>query len=385
MNLKNKSMIRDQRQLEAKKGFQALGPVGRRRGTLEGATGFGKTRVALDIVTEDYAGKNVWIPVPTVKLRDRDWPNEIKEVWQSDVPEWVTLLCHASMHKVKGERIDLLVMDEGHHLTERMHEIMHNNEVIDILFLTATYPSEDEIKYPLINEIAPSFFKYKIDQAVEDESAADFEVYVMKFPLDNIRKDYKAGGKKRSWMTTEQGLYEGFAKRIRKAYAQQKPGYAEIIVRERANFIRQCKSKVLFGQKSLKILEKDKRRVLVFCGGIDMSIEVCGEWVYNSKSSNDYFDKFCNLEIWYLGVVRAVDEGVNIPLLDDALIVSPESSARRMVQRIGRTIRFREGHKARIFIACAQNTIEEDWLDEALGEIPKDKIKYLTVKNPHDW
>lgn len=62
--------------------------------------------------------------------------------------------------------------------------------------------------------------------------------------------------------------------------------------------------------------------------------------------------------------------------IDKAIIVQLNSQEKDLVQRIGRLIRYRPGHKAHILILAAKNTQDEVWLASALENIDKSIIDF---------
>src|ERR1700744_3424281 len=86
------------------------------RGTFEGATGVGKSRVGVLAVKNQFErnpNSIVYVLVPTEVLRDDDWIEEFKKWDCEDLIPKVNFLCHASMDTVEVEgEIDLAVFDE---------------------------------------------------------------------------------------------------------------------------------------------------------------------------------------------------------------------------------------------------------------------------------
>lgn len=104
-----------------------------------------------------------------------------------------------------------------------------------------------------------------------------------------------------------------------------------------------------------------------------------GENVYHSKAKGNAYEKFLSGEIMHLGAVKALDEGVNIPELDVNMIVSSTSEPRRMIQRIGRVLRVREGHVGTVLIMVAHGTSDAKWVESALGELDRSKISEIPL------
>ena len=62
----------------------------------------------------------------------------------------------------------------------------------------------------------------------------------------------------------------------------------------------------------------------------------------------------------FVEIQAVLDEGIDVPDADVAIIVSGTGSERQMIQRIGRVVRASEGKKeARVYEIISRNTIEE--------------------------
>ena len=77
-----------------------------------------------------------------------------------------------------------------------------------------------------------------------------------------------------------------------------------------------------------------------------------------------------------LGVVSAVNEGINIPDVDQEIIVQMMSDPLILVQRVGRAVRWREGHTAQIWIVVSWGTQDEEWFKEAIAKFDHSRITY---------
>jgi superfamily II DNA or RNA helicase len=364
------------------------------RGTVAGATGMGKSRIAVMAMTRVRMEKypiqpRILIMVPTEELRDKNWPEEIRR-WCKDDEEFeqamegVRLVCYASAPTVQEGAWDLVVLDEIHHMTERVEQLFYNNLMHRVLGLSATPPDakRDPIKYSLINQYAPVIFQYTLEQGVEDGVVADFEIVVVMEGLDNIKKNIKGGTAKAPFMTTEAKQYEFLDRVVKRSMAMpdgpRKSDAIKFSQLRRTRFIYDLPSKTALAKALLEKLPPDDR-IITFCGGIEQSRELFGEEVYNSKDKKlnklEEFKK--NLDMKRLGVVNAVDEGHNIPDLDMAVLVQINSNSRTLVQRLGRVVRYREGHKALVFLLCAQGTQDEHWVKKALAEFNPARIKHI--------
>jgi superfamily II DNA or RNA helicase len=358
-----------------------------RRGTFEGATGIGKTRIGIRAVKDqfsEYENAEVWIIVPTATLRDTDWPAEFRKWGAEDLLGKVHIICYASISRMKPKQdIDLLILDEVHHLTPKATtHLFHlpDTQVYNILGLTATMPrtnrwEEEKAKRDLIDQYAPSFYKVSLEDGIELELIADFEVHVLKYELDNKVQNKEYGGKK----YTERTLYQHLTKMVQRGVFSKKPGLKAMAMQKRTQLLRTLGTKVNLARIAMgKVLQPGKR-TLIFCGSIEQCNELCGERVYHSQTDDKALIAFQAEELDWMGVVNALNEGKNVNNLDQSLIVQLDSSERNLVQRIGRNVRFRPGHKAKIYVLVVAATVDEQWYKSAFAEFDKKRIREYMV------
>ena len=88
------------------------------------STGVGKSRIALEkMKTLKCPTKRILIVVPVNNLKDT-WKAEIIK-WNADVPT-VTyeMTTYKSLHKFAGNHYNMVIFDEGHHISNRVLDII---------------------------------------------------------------------------------------------------------------------------------------------------------------------------------------------------------------------------------------------------------------------
>lgn len=378
-----------------------------RKSTVVAATGVGKSRVAIRRcveIWEDTSALELPMkptdPVPillvtrTEKLRDVNWPDEFKKWHAQEAMTLVKRICYASLKNEKGNKYQLVILDEVHRLTEKNAEGFQEENLLTVFFaenmtdevmgLTATEPDpkRDPVKAQIFNQIAPVCFRYTLDQGIADGIVPASQIKIIMIPLERVVKNVHAGTKLKPFLTTEQSAYEFLNKQVMKAQmsARKDPRratWAQSMYGKRRRFIADLESK---NRVARKIMEKilPGNRVLIFCGSINQSEQLCGENVYNSSPEAKKADKlaaFKHKEINYLGVVDAVNEGENIDDLDHLLVVQLNSNERDLTQRIGR-LRYKDGHIPVVYILVSQGTKDEDWARQATVNIDRSRISY---------
>lgn len=351
------------------------------RGLLAMATGVGKSKIAVDEAKRQYSiRKNAFkalLVVPTEKLRDNNWKDEFEKWKGKTVWNKVERICYASLAKIKGNHYDFIILDEAHYITLNNSVFFDNNRYDTIMALTATPPS-DPVKQALLDRIAPTIFRYTLAQAVKDGLAAPFKIVVIQHALDIKTKNIKSGSKAKPFMQTEVEKYAYLTKRVGQLMAGDGPVKAKTLAAlTRMHFIYNLPSKLRIAKRL--IAHHMKGRYLVFCSNIAQAETLCAPDTFHSKRDSVAFDKFLAEKIDSLGVVKAVNEGLNIPNLDMALIVQLNSKELDVIQRIGRVVRFRPGHTATIYIIIALGTKDVDWLKQALSGFDENIITYKTI------
>lgn len=404
-------------------------------GTGKSRCGVLASRYTLDTSKDlfsDLKELKILLSVPTEKLRDINWEDEFREWGEEEI--WhnnVTRTCYASLNKYKDEEWDLVILDECHRITPNNAEFFKNNKVKKILSLTATRP-EDREKKQILRELSPEVFLYTLEEAEGDGLVAPFDIFIIKTYLDSVNKTIKAGNAKKSWMQTEQQRYDyltstidklrvekleklkefnldkGNVKDFRSLYFNEtypkallEQNYSNFSTYERyvkledsyeiriltqimyrKNLIENLPSKTALAKVIMNRVCTDEMRSIVFGGSIKQINELCGEFVHHSgiklkKGDISQYDMFREEKINLLGVIKALNEGHNLPNVDLAIIVQINSKELDFIQRLGRIIRSRAGHRARMFVIVVQDTVDENWAKSALKSFNPSKITYL--------
>lgn len=370
-----------------------------RKGSLAIGTGVGKTKIVIDEILDLYKihGDNLRVLVvfPTILLRDKGFPAECAEwgLTKEVYDKCVTSICYASLSTLKvGTHFHFVALDEVHHLTLANSVGLSNCTIDAIMGLSATPPDERDLeKSELVARFCPVVFEYSIDQGIEDGVSADFDLYIVECPLEAVKKTIPAGTKKNPFLVTEAKQYEFINKAITTILAIDPLSIdnwdeaMKFAVLRRTRFLYDLESKTVLARKILKMISQPDKRTLVFAGSITQA-EKLSKYTHHSKKKkvkgqpSDY-ERFVNLEINELAAVDALDEGHNIPLLDQALIVKTNSKERTLKQRIGRVIRFREGHKGIVFLLMTPATVDEVWVKRAVSSIDPKRIFWISHRN----
>lgn len=379
------NLIRGKVQLEASRAVIANGG----RGIVAMATGAGKSRVGI-MLAEHYMNNTslktgkIGLLVPTQKLRDENWKEEFDFWDKSELWEKVDRHCYASASKVHDSIYPIAILDEGHNITELSSSFFDNNEVENVVILTATPPESEEKKILLAERNLKVVYHLSLENAIKLGFVAPYDITVIKVPLNEVDKDVTAGSKTRPFMTTEKANYSYLDKEIKflsENYMQlgmadrNKKRFLELA---RMNFIYKLKSKTRAAKYLIENVIPKEDRFITFCGSKEQANSL-GEHRFHSSSGSKSYNLFKEEKINELHCVKAINEGHNLPNVDCGIIVQINSKQKDILQRIGRLIRFRPGHEAKVFILVSEGTQDEVWLKSALEGTNQERVSYYTL------
>lgn len=329
---------------------------------------FGKIYTTINALEQLPPHSTILIAYPDVK---------IKESWEKDFESRgynnpnITYTTHLSLHKYKDKVFDIIIIDEIHLLSEAQieacKELLEGNDCV--LGLTGTLSKWTE---QTLNEELGLYVlaEYPIEQAIEEGVIVDYEITVVRVPLDNVvKQNYK--GK----MRTEKQQFESYGWVINKM--NQTGGNTMFLRLARMRVIQNSLAKL---KKTKELLNKHaNERVLVFCGVTSIADNL-GIPSYHSKSSEkQLFEDFASGKGNHLAVVKIGNTGVTYKPLNKVIINYFDSNAENLAQKINRCMAMEYNtpdKKAHIYIVCTYEEVEQKWLNKALEFFDKSKIKY---------
>ena len=137
----------------------------------------------------------------------------------------------------------------------------------------------------------------------------------------------------------------------------------------------QFSSKERYARRLLNMIHE---KCLVFCNTTEQADRVC-TLSYHSKNpdSEANLEMFKTGKVLQLSCVQQLNEGVNIPELGAGIILHAYSNERKSSQRLGRLLRLSPDKKATVHILMYQDTIDAEWVGEALRDLDSEKIIYM--------
>jgi superfamily II DNA or RNA helicase len=339
-------------------------------------TGSGKTRVGLAAMATQRV--RALCLVPTRVLLDQ-WCREIAEVYPQNVGRYgdgvreislVTVSTYESAYRhmdLLGNRFEMLVVDEVHHFGTGMRdEALEMSIAPARLGLTAT-PLTDETACERIGElIGPTVYQLGVSD-LAGTFLADFEVITISVDLtadersryERFMADFRAVHRDLGRQAPTATWAEFSAAAMRSADGRR----ALQAWRSSRALISLCKGKrVAIGE--LLARHRDAR-VLVFTADNEAAYAIAVEHLVmpitcdiGRAERDEALDRFRRGELRVLVSARVLNEGIDVPDADVAIIVGGTLGEREHVQRIGRLLRPSPGKHAVVYELVARRTAD---------------------------
>lgn len=393
---------RKKRQIQLVKSWVAAGC----RGTIEAATGFGKTTIAMIAVEGLIANKTLrgdtvqgGIIVPSNYLKGQ-WEARLEQWGLDGVMKVRTIQSLFSPNAPSDMQVPLLILDEIHGYTAEVFSgVFDKIRYNYVLGLTGTAPEKAEKKL-IIDIHCPIVGKVGIQECIENGWVAPFSVFNLGIPLsEEERTQYKKfNASYHKYFAVFQQNFDIAMKCLtslpyRKAYAAQIRWDPKTVMIHAVNFRRAMSARVdfLYNLKSkqevaLQLFERfPEARILTFSQTTDVADTVAARAqnavAYHAslskKERESAISRFRSRECRILTTAKAMDEGADLPDVDLLVVLSGTTSSRQCGQRYGRGIRYIEGKHAIIVELYALGTQDDTWLRKRQKNIPKDRIQWV--------
>ena len=339
---------------------------------LELCTGFGKTYLALSKIKQWYdlnKDLKVLIAIPKLILED-NWKAEMNKFGFSNLIPNVKFSTYVSLPKHANEAYDVLVLDEGHHTSERCMTALPFIKCKHMLVLSATLKKEH--KYFFTSKYKTEIIKVDTKDAIKNDILPDPKLLLIPLTFNNtivnnvierntknrhISTPIKTIGYIEKWkyrsykgplriLCTQQQYYDDLCGLIE--WYKQKGMHNAIMKNmwlhkagERLKWLAEQKEAVV--KNILKNLRN--YRTLVYCPSIEDSTKL-GSPCINSKVGTANLDLFNARKIKHIAAVGMLDEGANLTECKVGIFQMINSSDRLNIQRQGRLFR----HKSPVLI-----------------------------------
>lgn len=349
-----------------------------RRGILEHATGSGKTITAIIAIKKHVSyGKPAIIIVPS-RLLLKQWDKEIMK----EIPDAITLLAGDNNNswkrggRLKGmsssntglkSRIIITTIKtaatplfrskivQGSHLmvvADEVHQTgsKHNASIFSIdsgprLGLSATPyrygdPEGTAKIFDYFGQIIPP--KFTLQDAIKAGRLVEYEYYPHPVYLTADEAD--------AWRTaTSRIRFEIARGKVNEAGEKIISDKIKMMIIQRSKIAKKAQNKLHLAIETFKEFYKEGQRWLVYCEDTEQLKEVMEALVtiglhpieYYSSMSGDHQSALA----WFTSVggilvsIKCLDEGIDMPTVDHALIIASSQNPRQFIQRRGRVLR----------------------------------------------
>ncbi|GAB2857818.1 hypothetical protein GCM10027026_04480 [Myroides odoratimimus subsp. xuanwuensis] len=373
-----------------------------RHGVIEAVTGTGKSRVGVEAAREalddDY---NVIVMVPTIDLVEQ-WAKTLRQHGLPSVGalgdgQRASLRSHRvivgtvqSLYLEPPTRPDgkiLLIADECHRYGAGQWRRALHPSYRRRLGLTATFERNDDGLGSLLRYFGgPPVFRIGFPRAIRDGVVAHYDVQLLGVPLTSReRADYDEADRT-ARDSRIQLLAAGFPAQPFGAFLHEVQRAAEddpdpTISDVARRYLKAFSARVdvmTNAQAKLDVTGKLAARVnasggaILFTRRVDMAEEISATLVeagvkaapiHSDLSRGERKDRLAALRAGRLKAVVAptvLDEGIDVPDINLAVVMGGSRSRRQMIQRMGRVLRLKpEGGKATFVVVYALGTAED--------------------------
>ncbi|CAN5788836.1 DEAD/DEAH box helicase family protein [soil metagenome] len=386
-----------------------------RRGVLALPTGSGKTLAAISAIAK--LAVTTLILVPTRVLLDQ-WvrvlealsPHPIGHIGDGERKiEGITVATFASaviwVPKI-GDQFGLVIVDEAHHVGAWCpEEVLEMLPAPHRLGLTATPPDldkgrrrDDKLRFTdgslasfderesagdhenaLTRLVGPVVYSLSIDD-LRGNGLADFDLITVPIELaPDERNLYRENRAKFSSVfaphqhATHGSSWQDFVRDARRTRAGRDALVSWRSYRQLLSYSSGKRSML----RELLALHAGQR-TLIFTADVATAYAIARELLVQPITHEigkaeraDVLARFRSGEISALVSAQVLDEGLDVPDADVAIVVGGSASARRHVQRIGRVLRPRDGKRARIYELAVNDSTELSYVSRrraGLGE-----------------
>jgi len=327
------------------------------RGSVVLPTGAGKTFVALGAIRK--VGRSALVVAPTIDLMNQWYSllvdclgievgilgggyHEIREI---TVTTYDSAYIYAADY---GNRFDLIVFDEVHHLPSPKNRQIPMMSTADFrLGLTATYERQDGAHAILNSLVGPVVYKLRVKD-LKGEYLSDYEtVRIMVTLTDAESERYKECA----------ALYFGFLRKTGiKPFGS---GWGEFLkmsgydkdARQALLAKHEMKRIVVDSQRKLEVLDSLLKqhfadKIIIFTEQNDLVYRISREFLipvitYQTKARERKWilDGFKGDTFRAIVTSKVLNEGIDVPSAKIAIVLSGSASPREHVQRLGRVLR----------------------------------------------
>jgi superfamily II DNA or RNA helicase len=274
------------------------------------------------------------------------------------------IICYASVDKIAGRSVNIH-LNEAHRVSEHRMDVMKTVQFDQVISDSATINRKVEER---LLEIYP-FYKYSKDlqEVIDLGILPQPEIVCMGITLSPIeQKEYdKLSASVEYW----KNKYEREGGRWNEL--KWLSGGAK-----RKRWLSARKTSVAKG--IIAAMELKGERYVCYCGTVAQAKELGGKHAIHGKNKNnqEIIDQFNAMETNKLFSCQMVIEGMNFTEVNNGLLIQLDGTDRTFIQKTGRILR---GDSPTIYIVYVKNTRDQTYLNNALGTLDTDHIKFVDL------
>ena len=375
----------------------------KRKGLVEAVTGTGKTRLAVAAIAEELQlGGKVAVIVPTVELQ-RQWFEELEAHFRdiqigllgngnqdllTSCDVLVAIVHSASRYDLglQDDELGLLVADECHRYGAETFSLALEDGFRSRLGLTATRERPDGAHRELDLYFGSVVYSLGYEEAIRDKYIADVKVAQIAVHLNGIEREefdqlskgiLETQGELSDRLRVSPKQYQRFIEEVTRLAAEG--GFSDNkIARRYLALISKRKALLANTPEKLKVVKhlapsvSNSNGTLFFTETIAGAESIAAELrragvsaatihsKLDSQQRHQTFADFASGRIKALAAARVLDEGVDVPEADLAVIIAASKTRRQMIQRMGRVLRLKaDGRKARFVFVYVAGSSED--------------------------
>ncbi len=350
-----------------------------RRGVIELPTGSGKTVIGIAAI--EAVGGPALVVVPTIDLLTQ-WHDELSSAFDEPIGrlgggtqrvEQITVSTYDSAYlraDELGDQFKLLVCDEVHHLGgEGYRDIARLTAAPARLGLTATFARPDGAHETVAEVLGPLVF----DLDVDDLAGTHLAAYDIKRIEVSLTPD------EREAYDQHQGIFTEYLKTANITF-RSGSDYQKLVKRSgndpkarEALLAKQRAREVMMNAENkitqlAALLDSHRQdRVIIFTAHTDLVYRLAERFLIpaithetTASERREIFDRFRDGTYSRVVTANVLDEGVDVPDANVAVVLSGSGSEREFTQRLGRILRPKaDGGRAVLYELVTEETAEE--------------------------
>lgn len=346
------------------------------RGTVILPTGSGKSLVGLQAI--NFLKVSTLIISPTLDLMNQ-WFDRVTDAFEIEVgilgggyheirPITVTTYDSAYRHIDRyGNRFGLLIFDEIHHLPAPSYSQIPELSLAPYrLGLTATYRRLDRKHQELPYLIGPIVYEKRIKD-LKAQHLSDYEIHRLRVSLTPEEKNEYSEKREAYYSYVREKKVRFYGNKwgdfIKESSYDSGARKALLARKEMRQYLFDADEKLNVLESLLKQHKKDQ--VIIFTQNNDLVYLISRRYLIPSITHQTktverkaILDCFRKKEYRFIVTSKVLNEGVDIPAANVAIILSGSANPVEYLQRLGRILRKKSGKKAYLYEIVVKGTQE---------------------------